>query len=157
MTGMPDTRIRGKQKFNCPEIVQDLRRQPLYIIVAFWGMRTDTLLTKERISRAFHISQKTAEAVLHYIMHEGRNHIRSRRYIQKVRVTGRRRALRILDVQFPPETSERSKKMPDYWSEAAVSAVVRRGRPLTKFEQLRQWMVFRKRGEVVPADLLSDI
>ncbi|EPQ0972546.1 CaiF/GrlA family transcriptional regulator [Citrobacter farmeri] len=154
---MPDTRVRGKQKFNCPEIVQDLRHQPLYIIVAFWGMRTEILLTKELVSRAFHISQKTAEAVLHYIDHEGRNHIRSRRYIQKVRITGRRRALRILDVQFPPEMSERSKNILDFHPEAAPSAVFRIRRPLTKYEQLRQWVLFRKRGEVVPADLLSDI
>ncbi|EOI1351369.1 CaiF/GrlA family transcriptional regulator [Citrobacter amalonaticus] len=156
MAGTPDTRIQGKKKFNCPEIVQDLRRQPLYIIVAFWGMRTETLLTKELVSRVFFISQKTAEEVLRYIEHESQNHIRSRRYIQKERVTGRRRTLRILDVQFPPEISERAKRMLDYQPVTAPSAVCRNMKPLAKFEQLRQWMLFRKRGEQVPVDLLSD-
>jgi hypothetical protein len=156
VAGVSDTRIRRKIKFHCPEIVQDLRHQPLFIIVAFWGMRTDTLLTKEQISRTFHISQKMAEAALHYIRHEGKSHISCRCYMQNTRVTGRRCALRILDVQLSPEIAERLKRMPDFYCKPAVSALIRCGKPRTKFELLRQWMIFRKCGEVVPPELLSE-
>lgn len=80
-----------------------MQARPLYIIVTFWGMRTGRLLTVEAVSREFHIPQRTAKNILYYIEHEGRNHIRSRRFIQNEPTTGRRRALRILDIQDPQE------------------------------------------------------
>ncbi|HHZ8738776.1 TPA: CaiF/GrlA family transcriptional regulator [Escherichia coli] len=92
-----------KIHFFCPDCVQDMQAQSLYIIVAFWGMRTGRLLTVEIVSREFCIPQRTAKDILYYIEHEGRNHICSRRFIQNEPTTGRRRALRILDVQEPQE------------------------------------------------------
>lgn len=100
---MLEKRNRKKRHFFCPVCVQDVQDQPLCIIVAFWGMRIGKLLTVEAVSREFHIPQRTVKDILHYIVHEGRNHIRSRRFIQKEPATGRRRALRILDVQVPQE------------------------------------------------------
>ncbi|HCS5418996.1 TPA: CaiF/GrlA family transcriptional regulator, partial [Escherichia coli] len=79
---MPERRRRIKRHFFCPECVQDMQARPLYIIVTFWGMRTGRLLTVEAVSREFHITQRTAKNILYYIEHEGRNHIRSRRFIQ---------------------------------------------------------------------------
>lgn len=82
VAGMPERRRRIKRHFFCPECVQDMQARPLYIIVTFWGMRTGRLLTVEAVSREFHITQRTAKNILYYIEHEGRNHIRSRRFIQ---------------------------------------------------------------------------
>ncbi|HAG1869108.1 TPA: hypothetical protein G8W79_004967 [Salmonella enterica] len=47
--------------------------QPLYIAVAMWGLREDTL-TKV-VSRTFLLTQGRARDILHYIVHEGRSHV----------------------------------------------------------------------------------
>ena len=152
---MPERRSRIKRHISCPECVQDLQAQPLYIIVAFWGMRTGRLLTMEVVSREFHIPQRTAKDILYYIEHEGRNHICSRRFIQNEPTTGRRRALRILDVQDPQEITSSGAKL-DCLSEAVAPAARQPLRPLTKFQKLRQWMLSRKQNERAPLELTED-
>ncbi|EHA0861471.1 TPA: CaiF/GrlA family transcriptional regulator [Escherichia coli] len=153
---MPERRSRKKRHFFCPECVQDMQAQPLYIIVAFWGMRTGRLLTMEAVSREFHIPQRTAKDILYYIEHEGRNHICSRRFIQNEPTTGRRRALRILDVQDPQEIPASSGAKLDFLSEAVAPAVRQPLRPMTKFQKLRQWMLSRKQNEQAPLELTED-
>lgn len=153
---MPERRSRIKKHFFCPECVQDIQAQPLYIIVAFWGMRTGRLLTTEVVTRAFHVPQKTAKDILHYIDHEGRCHISSRRFIQNEPATGRRCALRILDVKEPPEMSASSKRKLDFLPESVAPAVSRPCVPLTKLQKLRQWMLSRKQHEQVPPELMGD-
>lgn len=153
---MPERRSRKKRHFFCPECVQDIQAQPLYIIVAFWGMRTGKLLTVEAVSREFHIPQRTAKDILHYIEHEGRNHICSRRFIQNEPATGRRRALRILDVQDPQEIPASSGAKLDFLSEAVAPAVRHQLRPVTKFQKLRQWMLSRKQHEQIPPELMGE-
>ena len=152
---MPVRRSRKKRHFFCPECVQDIQAKPLYIIVAFWGMRTGRLLTMEVVSREFHIPQRTAKDILYYIEHEGRNHICSRRFIQNEPTTGRRRALRILDVQDPKEITSSGAKL-DFLSEAVAPAARQPLRPLTKFQQLRQWMLSRKQNEQAPLELTEE-
>ncbi|TKU63908.1 CaiF/GrlA family transcriptional regulator [Citrobacter sp. wls713] len=147
---------RIKRHFFCPECVRDMQSQPLYIIVAFWGMRTGRLLTMEVVSREFHIPQRVAKDILHYIEHEGRNHICSRRFIQNEPTTGRRCALRILDVQDPQEIPASSGAKLDLLSEAAAPAVKQQLRPVTKFQQLRQWMLSRKQNEQPPQGLIEN-
>ena len=156
MAGMPVRRSRIKIRFFCPECVQDMQSQPLYIIVAFWGMRTGRLLTVELVSREFHIPQRTAKDILYYIEHEGRNHIRSRRFIQNEPTTGRRRALRILDVEDPQDIPASSGVKLDFLSEAVAPAARQPLRPLTKFQQLRQWMLSRKQNEQPPQGLIEN-
>lgn len=147
---------RIKRHFFCPECVRDMQSQPLYIIVAFWGMRTGRLLTMEVVSREFHIPQRAAKDILHYIEHEGRNHICSRRFIQNEPTTGRRCALRILDVQDPQEMPASSGAKLDFLSETVVPAVKQQLRPVTKFQQLRQWMLSRKQNEQPPQELIEN-
>lgn len=132
-----------------------MQAQPLYIIVASWGMRTGRLLTVEAVSREFHIPQRTAKDILYYIEHEGRNHICSRRFIQNEPTTGRRRALRILDVQDPQKMTSSGAKL-DFLSEVVAPAARQPLRPLTKFQQLRQWMLSRKQHEQAPLELTED-
>lgn len=153
---MPERRSRIKRHFSCPECVQDLQAQPLYIIVAFWGMRTGRLLTVELVSREFHIPQRTAKDILHYIDHEGRNHIRSIRFIQNEPTTGRRRALRILDVQDPQDIPASSGTKLDFLSKAVAPAARQPLSPLTKFQKLRQWMLSRKQHEQAPLELTEE-
>ena len=153
---MPERRSQKKRHFFCPECVQDMQAQPLYIIVAFWGMRTGRLLTAELVSREFHIPQRTAKDILHYIAHEGRNHIRSRRFIQNEPTTGRRRALRILHIQDPQEIPASSGAKLDYLSEPVAPAARQPLRPLTKLQKLRQWMLSRKWNEQAPPELTED-
>ncbi|HFQ8924801.1 TPA: hypothetical protein ACHTJK_000526 [Citrobacter freundii] len=133
-----------------------MQSQPLYIIVAFWGMRTGRLLTVELVSREFHIPQRTAKDILYYIEHEGRNHIRSRRFIQNEPTTGRRRALRILDIQDPQDIPASSGAKLDFLSEVVAPAARQSLRPLTKFQQLRQWMLSRKQNEQAPLELTEE-
>jgi hypothetical protein len=133
-----------------------MQSQPLYIIVAFWGMRTGRLLTVELVSREFHIPQRTAKDILYYIEHEGRNHICSRRFIQNEPTTGRRRVLRILDVQDPQDIPASSGAKLDFLSETVAPAARLPLRPLTKFQQLRQWMLSRKQNEQAPLELLEE-
>ncbi|TBR67357.1 MULTISPECIES: CaiF/GrlA family transcriptional regulator [unclassified Escherichia] len=150
---MPERRRRIKRHFFCPECVQDMQARPLYIIVTFWGMRTGRLLTVEAVSREFHIPQRTAKNILYYIEHEGRNHIRSRRFIQNEPTTGRRRALRILDIQDPQEIPASSGAKLDVQLEPVAPAAKQSLRPQTKFQKLRQWMVSRKQNEQAPQEL----
>ncbi|EAV6933900.1 CaiF/GrlA family transcriptional regulator [Salmonella enterica] len=150
---MPERRRRIKRHFFCPECVQDMQARPLYLIVTFWGMRTGRLLTVEAVSREFHITQRTAKNILYYIEHEGRNHIRSRRFIQNEPTTGRRRALRILDIQDPREIPASSGAELDVQLEPVAPAAKQSLRPLTKFQKLRQWMVSRKQNEQAPLEL----
>lgn len=153
---MPERRSRIKRRFFCPECVQDMQSQPLYITVAFWGMRTGRLLTVELVSREFHIPQRTVKDILHYIDHEGRNHIRSRRFIQNEPTTGRRRVLRILDVQDPQDIPASSGAKLDFLSKAVAPAARQPLRPLTKFQKLRQWMLSRKQHEQAPLELTEE-
>lgn len=101
-------------------------------------------------------SQRTAKDILHYIDHEGRNHICSRRFIQNKPTTGRRRALRILGVQDLQEIPVSSGAKLDFLSEAVAPAVRQPLRQLTKFQKLRQWMLSRKQNEQAPLELTED-
>ncbi|WIF57212.1 hypothetical protein [Atlantibacter hermannii] len=156
MTGRSGKHNRRKIKINCPDIVQDIKEQHLYIIVAFWGMRTGRLLTPEAVSREFFIPQKIAKDILHYIDHEGRIHISSRRFIQNNQANGRIFALKILDVLPPPEMPVSTRIKLDFLPEAAVTPVKRPPAPPTKFQKLRQWMLSRKHNEQVPPEFLGD-
>ena len=147
---------RMTDSFNCPECVLELRELPLCFIVAHWGMITGKLLMTENVSREFHIKQKAAKCILHYIEHEGKNHIRSRRFIQHSPLTGRKCALRILDVQLPPDMSAFKRNKLDFRKEELVSAVNRNRKQLSGFEKLRQWMCSRSIGESVPIELLEE-
>ncbi|MCZ5660449.1 hypothetical protein O5623_17505 [Escherichia coli] len=128
-----------------------MQARPLYIIVTFWGMRTGRLLTVEAVSREFHITQRTAKNILYYIEHEGRNHIRSRRFIQTNRqpagISCGSRIYRIRRKSLPVQEQN--------WmfSWNLLPPQQSSPRPLTKFQKLRQWMVSRKQNEQAPLEL----
>lgn len=126
---------------------------PLYLVVALWGMRTRQLLTTETVAREFLIPQRNAGDILHYIEHEGCRFIRCERVAMADMAgrRGRRRALRILDVQVQaaPEEPLRCKPVA-----SGVPEPSRRPRRVSDISKIRQWMVSRKLGEAVTPELL---
>lgn len=58
-----------------PECVADLKGYPLYIIVAYWGLRNNKTLTTTDVSRNFLITQQQSYDVLTYIYQEAQKQI----------------------------------------------------------------------------------
>lgn len=129
---------------------------PLYLTVALWGMRTRQLLTTETVAREFFIPQRNASDILHYIEHEGSRVIRCERVVVTGMAgpRGRRRALRILEVQL--EAVLPSEPRPPRPPEPRPGESGRAPRELSDVRKLRQWMVSRRRGETVSEVLLSE-
>ncbi|MBC0030478.1 CaiF/GrlA family transcriptional regulator, partial [Escherichia coli] len=105
MAGEIFTSIHNNYRHRIPAGVSDLVEQPLYIIVATWAMRTNTLLTTEEVSREFLLTQQRATDIIHYIHNEGSKHITSER-ITLIKNTPKRtryRALKIINVTPLPK------------------------------------------------------
>ncbi|MBV4602676.1 CaiF/GrlA family transcriptional regulator [Escherichia coli] len=105
MAGEIFTSIHNNYRHRIPAGVSVLVEQPLYIIVATWAMRTNTLLTTEEVSREFLLTQQRATDIIHYIHNEGFKHITSER-ITLIKNTPKRtryRALKIINVTPLPK------------------------------------------------------
>ncbi|WP_370619554.1 hypothetical protein [Citrobacter meridianamericanus] len=140
-----------------PSGVEDLSGYPLHLIVAAWGLRHGYVLTTVIVSRAFLISQAQARVVLRYIRHEEQKHISSEQVPLKSGGHACSKGLRVLSVNLADITLQKR--------EEGLQKVTVRKPPQTRLSpggdgreserQLRQWMVSRRPGEVVPDALFS--
>lgn len=145
-----------KTKFSLPPDVRDLAGYPLYLIVAAWGLRNGHVLSTVMVSRTFFISQGQARDVLHYMRHEGLSRVTSEQVPLKNGAHPYSKGVRVLSVNLtdvsPHEKEERARsravRLPPQTQPS-------RGRDTRESERrLRQWMVSRRPGEVVPDVLL---
>ncbi|HAX4824317.1 TPA: CaiF/GrlA family transcriptional regulator [Escherichia coli] len=139
---------------NIPDVVRDLVKLPLYLIVATWGLRTQQKLTSLVVSRTFFISQQRARDILHYIYNEGSAHIRSEKLIlfdeQKRKVSA----------IFVHEISPEAYNKPIYVRSDNSSPSVPPSRAITQVNEsnmrkLRRWMCTRKAGARPPEAYLT--
>ncbi|WP_258143053.1 CaiF/GrlA family transcriptional regulator [Escherichia coli] len=143
-------------KFTVPGNVCDLKSHPLYVIVAFWGMRTQRLLTSADVSRVFFISQQQARDVLHYICHEASGGIKSERILMFNEHKKKILALKIKDISLGACVQQK------YFCRNVMPAVVselglKQGSiPDNNIIMLRRWMCTRKRNAPVPLLLISE-
>ena len=149
MAGEIFTSIHNNYRHRIPAGVSDLVEQPLYIIVATWAMRTNTLLTTEEVSREFLLTQQRATDIIHYIHNEGSKHITSER-ITLIKNTPKRtryRALKIINVTPLPKqllknirstfTSVERQKSERLSKEDFI-------KNRDKLDTIRKWMCIRK-------------
>lgn len=89
-----------KTKINpvIPECVADLKGYPLYIIVAYWGLRNNKTLTTTDVSRNFLITQQQSYDVLTYIYREAQKQITATKRTLFNEHKRRISAFRILDI-----------------------------------------------------------
>lgn len=141
-------------KFMVPGSVCDLKSHPLYVIVAFWGMRTQRLLTSVDVSRAFFISQQQARDVLHYICHEASGCIKSERVFILNEHKKKILALKIKNVSLEACAQQK------YFCRNIMPAIASERKTRSISENniivLRRWMCTRKRNEHVPSLLISE-
>lgn len=131
-----------------PECVVDLKDYPLYIIVAYWGLRTDKMLTTKDVSREFFITQQQSSDVLHYIYREAHKHITANKKTlfneQKRKIS----AYRIIDIDsnilLTPK-NEIAYTCKDNIPTAPQKST--RSEIQDNFAKLRRWMCSRKVGE----------
>lgn len=81
-----------------PECVADLKGYPLYIIVAYWGLRNNKTLTTTDVSRNFLITQQQSYDVLTYIYQEAQKQITATKRTLFNEHKRRISAFRILDI-----------------------------------------------------------
>lgn len=81
-----------------PECVADLKGYPLYIIVAYWGLRNNKTLTTTDVSRNFLITQQQSYDVLTYIYQEAQKQITATKRTLFNEHKRRISAFRILDL-----------------------------------------------------------
>ena len=147
-----------KTKVSLPPDVQDLTGHPLYLIIATWGLRNGYVLTTVLVSRTFFISQGQARDALHYIRHEGQNRIASEQVPLKNGAHPYSKGLRVLSVSlvdaYGQENESGSLMMTVRTFPQVRFSRGRDGDTRQSERQLRQWMVSRRPGEVVPDVLL---
>lgn len=136
-----------KYKYHRPDCVRDITEEPLYVAVAYWGLRTNQLVTIESIIRDFHVTIKKATDVLSYIENDGSLFISFER--GKCKIPGcfseMTSGLRILDInESALRKFSRQKKR------------VRNDKLSPNIRALRRWMVSRKNVEPVPQALLEE-
>lgn len=143
------------QKFRLPPGMEDLRGFPLYILVAAWGLRQRQVLTTDRVSRRFYITQGQARDALHYIRHEGRLRV----YSESVPVMDGMhpycKGVRILSVDLSEGPVIGKRRPADVVTPRPLPArMPRQTLEEERQRRLRQWMVSRRPGESVPSVLL---
>lgn len=122
-----------------PECVADLKGYPLYIIVAYWGLRNNKTLTTTDVSRNFLITQQQSYDVLTYIYQEAQNE-------HKRRIS----AFRILDIDKGIlRTPKKEIAYASYDNIPTVTMKSTRCEIQDSFTELRRWMCSRKTGDRV--------
>ncbi|ECA9682695.1 CaiF/GrlA family transcriptional regulator [Salmonella enterica subsp. enterica] len=144
-------RVRDEFSHILPPVVADMIDQPLYIVVAMWGLREDTLLTTKVVSRTFLLTQGRARDILHYIVHEGRSHVVCNTLILSSENSGndRCRALKIMQVNKASPDSVRRIRTSVLTKSSSIASV--RDIPtgsMSELQSLRRWMCIRRTGEV---------
>lgn len=143
------------QKFRLPSGMEDLRGYPLYILIAAWGLRQRQLLTTDRVSRRFYITQSQARDALHYIRHEGRLRICSESVPVMDGMHPYCKGIRILSVDLSEGPVIGKRRPPDVTTPRPLaSRMPRQTLEEERQRRLRQWMVSRRPGERVPPVLL---
>ncbi|EJX2366832.1 CaiF/GrlA family transcriptional regulator [Salmonella enterica] len=149
-------KTESRDGWSLPPGMADMVDAPLYLAVSVWGLRQARIITTEDICRGFCITRRRAGDILHYIAHEGRRWVTSERHVVIRDNRWRRTGLRIRAVT-PPDMDEcrpRRRKTPaEPGSTPGRKATEREGRQ-TRIKMLRMWMVQRRPGERVPAELL---
>lgn len=146
---------RGKSQL--PPGLEDLCDFPLYIQIACWGLRQNRLLTTALVSRVFFITQSQARDALHYMQHEGKRYVSSKsvpviRHIQPLC-----KGIRVLSVDLSqgPVTGKQSRANVTL-PKTIITRPFRQSEEEANLRRLRQWMITRRAGDRMPADLQSD-
>lgn len=137
------------KRFRLPPEVSDLDGHPLYILIAYWGLRQNQVLTTSLISRVFHIEQVQAQNALHYIRHEGRLYVKSERVPLIDQSSGLHKGLRIVSI-IQPEKMVIARQLPKKNINNS-----HRIHKETRRNCLRQWMISRRILERVPDEILE--
>lgn len=162
MAGCDYERERTSGDWLYPPELAHLGDIPLYQAVACWSLLLEDAVTAVEVSRAFHVSERRASDVLHYITHDALDVIQSECRIVRCQ-QGRRKAVRVLSVQSPlfyrqKKTVGSNSKDP-CCRRGRIDGNGRKGRESQRSEAvraLRAWFVSRRQGEKVPEVVLRD-
>ncbi|HFJ8673762.1 CaiF/GrlA family transcriptional regulator (plasmid) [Salmonella enterica] len=133
-----------------PECVADLKGYPLYIIVAYWGLRNNKTLTTTDVSRNFLITQQQSYDVLTYIYQEAQKQITATKRTLFNEHKRRISAFRILDIDKGIlRTPKKEIAYASYDNIPTVTMKSTRCEIQDSFTELRRWMCSRKTGDRV--------
>ncbi len=142
--------IRADKKKRKPPI---LKERPLYLMIAFWGLRTGKPLTEDVISREFLIPREVSRKEIYFIKNECNVFIEFEMLPYKGELGKCRPAMKIKHINDVPEYKVRSKDYNINANNTKINAFS--SSKLTNFQKLRQWMCSRKKEEKVPQELIG--
>lgn len=154
-------RERRFEEWRSPSEIVHLGAMPFYQAVACWSLLLGRAVTVSDVSQEFHVTERRASDVLHYITHDASDVIVSESRIINC-PQGRRIAVRVFSVQsrlfFRPGKTPHS-EMGIFRKGRGKIGNGRKCRELHRSEAvlaLRAWFVSRRQGErapeVVPAE-----
>ncbi|EEC6702076.1 CaiF/GrlA family transcriptional regulator [Salmonella enterica] len=156
MGGCDLERERSHEGWVCPPEIVYLGELPLYQAVACWSLLLERAVTVADVSQGFHVSERRASDVLHYITHDALDVIESESRVVRC-LQGRRKTVRVLSVQSPLFCRTQKAGVPQ-WSVSPGSRgrTAGNGRKCREnnrsevIQALRTWFVSRRQGERVP-------
>ncbi|WP_105465738.1 CaiF/GrlA family transcriptional regulator [Escherichia coli] len=83
-----------RHSYQIPESVSDISEQPLYILIASWGLRNKKILTTDIVAKKFFITQRRAMDIMHYIKTKGEKMLTLKKsycFTGSTRISGYRR------------------------------------------------------------------
>lgn len=132
-----------------PECVADLKGYPLYIIVAYWGLRNNKTLTTTDVSRNFLITQQQSYDVLTYIYQEAQKQITATKRTLFNEHKRRISAFRILDIDKGILRTPKRDCICQLRQYTNCNNESTRCEIGDSFTELRRWMCSRKTGDRV--------
>lgn len=139
-----------RHSYQIPESVSDISEQPLYILIASWGLRNKKILTTDIVAKNFFITQRRAMDIMHYIKNEGRKNVDFEKVILFHGVYGniRVQALKIKSVVLLPPQKINKERYNDSFKlvEIEQKKNVFSVKTTDEFSMIKRWLISRKVG-----------
>lgn len=143
---------RKHKPFRLPAELEDMGEAglPLYVLVAYWGLRQGKSVTVRDVRQAFGLSLRRASDILEYMTEQGSDIVETECHLRPLKPGDRRmrREWRVTAVygeraRTIKEPVNRSTAPPDGRNDSGCDGI----------SELGRWFVMRCPGRVVPDDL----
>ncbi|HBR1414073.1 TPA: CaiF/GrlA family transcriptional regulator [Klebsiella pneumoniae] len=145
---------RKHRSFRLPTELSDMEDTslPLYILVAYWGLRQNKPVTVRDVRQAFCISLRRASDILEYMTEQGSEIVEAECRLCPLKPGDRRmrREWRVTAVY-----GERARTMRESVNRTTALSHGRNIAGQDGISKLRRWFVTRSPGKTVPDDLID--
>lgn len=145
---------RKHKPFRLPAELEDIGEAglPLYVLVAYWGLRQGKSVTVRDVRQAFGLSLRRASDILEYMTEQGRNIVETECHLRPLKPGDRRmrREWRVTAVY-----GERARTIKEPVNRSSTPPGGRNASGREGISELGRWFVTRRPGRAVPDDLLD--